>query len=251
MDEAYLDVTTNKTGLVSATEVAQTIRAQIFAATHLTASAGVAPNKFLAKIASDWRKPDGLFVIKPHQVERFLAPLPVAKIPGVGKVMQSTLANLQIRSVADVRARDMAELERRFGRYGKHLYWLARGVDHSSVQPDRPLQSISAEDTFSEDRCWSQLAEQLPALALRVWQQATRAQRQARTVILKLKTSEFQLLTRSITPAQAPASVEQMLALLSQLLSRVAAAESARFRLIGVGLSNFMTPSMGPELNFD
>src|SRR5579862_8936281 len=127
LDEAYLDVTENKTGLPTATKVAVTIRQQIHDELALHASAGVAPNKFLAKIASDWRKPNGLFVIRPEQVEAFLAPLPVARIPGVGKVMDAKLDALGIHTCADLRAFDERELERRFGRFGLRLRQLAYG----------------------------------------------------------------------------------------------------------------------------
>ncbi|HKV65753.1 MAG TPA: DNA polymerase IV, partial [Rhodanobacteraceae bacterium] len=121
LDEAYLDVTQPKSGLASATAVAETIRAAIRGETNLTASAGVAPNKFLAKIASDFRKPDGLFVVRPRDVLTFLAPLPVERLPGVGKVMQRKLEELGIASVTDLRTCDPNMLEIRFGRYGRRL----------------------------------------------------------------------------------------------------------------------------------
>ncbi len=126
LDEAYLDVTENKTGLPSATLVARTIREQIRNELNLTASAGLAPNKFLAKLASDWRKPDGLFVIQPNDVDSFLLPLPVGRLPGVGKVTGERLAQLGVKTVADLRKLDLAELEQEFGRYGLRLYELAR-----------------------------------------------------------------------------------------------------------------------------
>ena len=151
LDEAYLDVTENKTGLPTATQVARTIREQIRSELNLTASAGVAPNKFLAKIASDWKKPDGLFVIQPEDVAAFLLPLPVGRLPGVGKVTEEKLKSLAIETVADLRKVELAVLERRFGRYGVRMYELARGVDESEVIPNRPTQSISAEDTFEHD----------------------------------------------------------------------------------------------------
>jgi len=151
LDEAYLDVSENKTGLPTATQVARTIREQIRTEVGLTASAGVAPNKFLAKIASDWKKPDGLFVIQPKEVDSFLLPLPVGRLPGVGKVTEEKLKRLDVQTVADLRKMDLAMLERRFGRYGVRLYELARGIDRSEVVPDRPTQSISAEDTFEQD----------------------------------------------------------------------------------------------------
>src|SRR5271163_3541752 len=131
LDEAYLDVTQNKTALPTATWVAKTIRQQIREELHLTASAGVAPNKFLAKIASDWRKPDGLFVIQPDDVPAFLPPLPVERIPGVGKVTEDRLKQIGVQTVGDLQALDTEVLEARFGKYGHRLYELARGIDHN------------------------------------------------------------------------------------------------------------------------
>ncbi len=151
LDEAYLDVTAPKIHAPSATAIAETIRATIREETSLTASAGVAPNKFLAKIASDWNKPDGQFVIRPQQVEAFLTPLPVARIPGVGKVMQAKLAELGIETVGELRIRSVDELEQRFGSFGARLFERARGIDERPVEPNQPVQSISAEDTFERD----------------------------------------------------------------------------------------------------
>src|SRR6202167_1905358 len=131
LDEAYLDVTENKSGMPTATRVARAIREQIREELHLTASAGVAPNKFLAQIASDWRKPDGLFVIQPEDVEAFLPPLPIGRIPGVGKVTEKRLEELGINTVGDMRNLDLSILEGSFGRQGVRLYELARGVDHN------------------------------------------------------------------------------------------------------------------------
>src|SRR6202453_381352 len=122
LDEAYLDVTENKIGLPTATRVAKAIRQQIRDELHLTASAGVAPNKFLAKIASDWRKPDGLFVIQPDEVQSFLTPLPVGRLPGVGKVTQGRLEKLRIQTVGDLRGVDASTLQVQFGRHGLRLH---------------------------------------------------------------------------------------------------------------------------------
>src|SRR6201993_2282257 len=138
LDEAYLDVTTNKIGLPTATLVARTIREQIRKELNLTASAGVAPNKFLAKLASDWRKPDGLFVVQPDQVDAFLLPLPVGRLPGVGKVTEEKLRQLGIRTVGELRALKRARLNDELGRHGVRLYELARGIDENPVVPDRP-----------------------------------------------------------------------------------------------------------------
>src|ERR1700751_1199026 len=151
LDEAYLDVSENKTGLPTATQVAVTIREQIRTTLNLTASAGGGPNQILAKIASDWRKPDGLFVIQPEEIDSFLLPLPVGRLPGVGKVMEERLKQLEVQTIADLRRMDLATLEGRFGRFGVRLCELARGIDTSEGVTDRPTQSISAEDTFQED----------------------------------------------------------------------------------------------------
>lgn len=137
LDEAYLDVTENKTGLPTATRVAKAIRQQIREELNLTASAGIAPNKFLAKIASDWRKPDGLFVIQPHEVQDFLLPLPVGRIPGVGKVTESRMKAVGINTVGDLYHLELSDLENYFGSYGNRLYQLARGIDHNPVVANR------------------------------------------------------------------------------------------------------------------
>jgi DNA polymerase IV len=169
LDEAYLDVTENKTGLPTATKVAIAIRDQIREELCLTASAGVAPNKFLAKIASDWRKPNGLFVIQPKDVETFLRPLEVGRIPGVGKVTETRLKQIGILTVGDLRAFELGTLEAQFGRYGARLYELARGIDNHPVLPNRPTKSISAEDTFEQDIPLSETDDLIRKLAERVW----------------------------------------------------------------------------------
>ena len=145
LDEAYLDVTENKTGLPTATLVARTIREQIRLELNLTASAGVAPNKFLAKLASDWRKPDGLFVIRPEDIDAFLLPLPVGRLPGVGKVTREKLGKLGIQTVRDLRGVDLPALEYHFGRYGRCLYELARGIDHSAACWPQPKPAMIAD----------------------------------------------------------------------------------------------------------
>jgi DNA polymerase IV len=200
LDEAYLDVSENKTGLLTATQVARTIREQIRSELNLTASAGVAPNKFLAKIASDWRKPDGLFVIQPGEVDSFLLPLPVGRLPGVGKVTEEKLKSFQVQTVADLRAVDLSTLERRFGRYGVRLHELARGIDNNEVIPDRRTQSVSAEDTFERDVTLTETEPMIRRLAEKTWTASRKELRIARTVVLKLKTSEFKILTRRHTP---------------------------------------------------
>jgi len=210
LDEAYLDVTENKTGLPTATRVASVIREQIRQELHLTASAGVAPNKFLAKIASDWRKPDGLFVIQPGDVDTFLSPLPVGRLPGVGKVTGEKLDKLGIRTVSDLRSLDLPTLEGHFGRFGQRLHELSRGLDKSEVVPDRPTQSMSAEDTFEHDVPLVETEPMIRLLAEKIWAASRKESRIARTVVLKLKTSEFNILTRSQTPASPPSTCEEL-----------------------------------------
>ena len=252
LDEAYLDVTENKIGLPTATRVAKAIRQQIRDELHLTASAGVAPNKFLAKIASDWRKPDGLFVIQPDDISAFLPPLPVGRIPGVGKVTEDRLKQIGVQTVGDLLALDAALLEARFGRYGHRLYELARGIDHNLVIPDRPTKSISAEDTFERDIPLSETGSLIERLAQKVWSASRQESRVARTVVLKLKTSEFNILTRSHTPTFPPASCEEFTAIALSLRGRVSLESGQRFRLVGVGLSNFREPeNLQPPLFAD
>jgi DNA polymerase-4 len=243
LDEAYLDVSDNKMGLPTATQVARTIRQQICSELSLTASAGVAPNKFLAKIASAWRKPDGLFVIQPEEVDSFLLYLPVGRLPGVGKVTEEKLRSFQVQTVADLRALDLSTLERRFGRYGVRLHELARGIDYNEVIPDRPTQSISAEDTFEQDVTLAETEPMIRRLAEKTWEASRKESRVAHTVVLKLKTSEFKILTRSHTPQVPPSSCEELTRIALSLRERIELSPKQRFRLIGVGLSNFYDPA--------
>jgi DNA polymerase-4 len=239
LDEAYLDVTTNKTGLPTATLVARTIREQIRQELNLTASAGVAPNKFLAKLASDWRKPNGLFVIQPEEVDAFLQPLPVGRLPGVGKVTEEKLAKLGIKTVSELRHWNWSALEQQFGRYGVRLYELTRGIDENPVVPDRPTRSISVEDTFDHDVPLSETEPMIRRLAEKLWSASRKESRTARTVVLKLKTSDFRILTRSHTPSVPPSSCEELTEIVVKLRERVDLGPQQRYRLLGIGLSNF------------
>ena len=246
LDEAYLDVTINKTGLPTATLVARTIREQIRRELNLTASAGVAPNKFLAKLASDWKKPDGLFVIQPEEIDSFLQPLPVGRLPGVGKVTEEKLAQLGIKTVGELRGLELAKLEDEFGRYGVRLYELARGVDENQVVPDRPTKSISVEDTFQQDVLLAETEPMIRRLVEKLWSASRNETRVAHTVVLKLNTSEFKILTRSHTPNIAPSSCDEVMAIALGLRERVDLGPQQRYRLVGIGLSNFREPEVAP-----
>ena len=227
--------------------MARTIREQIRQELQLSASAGVAPNKFLAKIASDWRKPDGLFVILPNEVNEFLSPLPVSRLPGVGKVTEEKLQRLGVQTIEHLRGLELPVLEANFGQYGLRLYELARGTDHNEVVPNRPTKSISAEDTFEQDVLLAETEPMIRRVAEKVWAASRKESRVARTVVLKLKTSNFNILTRSCTPSSPPASCEEVTNIALSLRERVGVDPGLHFRLIGVGLNNFREPEDSSE----
>ncbi|KXU34136.1 DNA polymerase IV [Cephaloticoccus primus] len=239
LDEAYLDVTAPRIPLPSATATAKAIRAHIREATGLTASAGVAPNKFIAKIASDWNKPDGLCVVRPAQVDAFLISLPVARLPGVGKVTQQQLARLRVSTVGELRCLPLDLLLREFGRFGLSLYRCARGVDERPVEPEQPVRSLSSEDTFPEDLPLCELPPLIRRLAERTWESRLKTDRSPRTVVLKLKTAQFRILTRSRTPETPPHSLGAFTRVALGLLERVNLPADTRYRLAGVGLAGF------------
>ncbi len=240
LDEAYLDVTQELTGIPTATETAEKIRSEIREETNLTASAGVAPNKFLAKIASDWRKPDGCFVIRPHQVERFLMPLPVRKIPGVGKATEAMLLEMNIQTVGDLYQFEQPELIARFGKWGTRLWELARGIDESPVEPSRKRKSWSSENTFATDVTREEAAEWIREQAHKLWESLEQRSMRGRTVTVKLRTPDFKTATRQQSPPELPASGDDIARVAVSLLDRFDFPEGARFRLVGVGVSNFL-----------
>ena len=240
LDEAYLDVTVELTGIPTATETAETIRREIRDETNLTASAGVAPNKFLAKIASDWKKPDGLFVIKPHQIEQFLVALPVRKIPGVGKVTEKHLLEMKIETVGDLHRFTADELIARFGKWGTRLYELARGIDESPVEPSQKRKSWSSENTFERDITLDEVATYIRNASRDLWESLEKKAMRGRTVTVKLRTGDFHTATRRLTPEQPPSTSDELASIAFDLLRRFAFGENARYRLAGVGVSNFL-----------
>lgn len=241
LDEAYLDVSHNLKGLASATEVAQAIRADIASTTGLTASAGVAPNKFLAKIASDWHKPDGLCVIKPHQVKEFLPKLAVSKIPGVGRVTLQKMHRLQIKTVEDLAQHSQAALAHHFGRYGYRLYDLARGIDDRPVNASHQRQQLSIETTFMQDKNLAELHQVWHGLALEVWQKMQLKKLAAKSVSIKLKTTDFKIITRSITYTSDIPSAHALQQAVHTILGRLDIIEPVLFRLAGVGVAALST----------
>ena len=238
LDEAYLDVTEDLKGIGIATEIAKEIRARIKAETGLTASAGVSYNKFIAKLASDQNKPDGLCVIPPARGEAFVATLPVGRFHGVGPKTAEKMARLGIQSGADLRAQSLAFLQHNFGSSGEYYYNLARGICHRQVKPNRPYKSIGAEDTFLEDLTdGDALLAELDRISQTVWRRIAEKEIKGRTVTLKVKFRDFQILTRAKSLDRNVASREEFLELGVNLL-RTLLPVAKGIRLLGLTLSN-------------
>ncbi|MFK4046528.1 DNA polymerase IV [Roseomonas mucosa] len=237
LDEAYLDVTENLRGIGSATEIAERIRAEIRARTGLTASAGVSYNKFLAKLASDQRKPDGLFVITPRMGPGFVEDLPVGRFHGVGPKTAARMEGMGIHTGRDLRAQGLEFLQAHFGKAGAYYHAISRAEDERPVRADRIRKSVGSETTFAHDlRGEAELAASLRPLAAKVWEHCARHGTRGRTVTLKVKFSDFRQVTRSQSFARAvpelAALEESALALLRGLLP-----PERGIRLLGVTLS--------------
>jgi len=246
LDEAYLDVSGDRLGLGSARAIAEDIRRRIRAETGLTASAGVSYCKFIAKLASDYRKPDGLTVIRPEQGPDFIASLPVERFHGVGPVTARKMNALGILTGADLRAWSLAELEARFGSSGGWYYRICRGIDDREVRPDRPYKSVSAERTFDEDLAGPErLAAELKRIAGYAWERIERAGVAGRTVSLKVKFADFQIITRSRSfPAPVPGRNEFEAA--GQALLAGIFPLPRGIRLLGLGLHNLVDEAEAP-----
>ena len=249
LDEAYLDVTENLKNIPSATEVAIQIRHDIFQVTGLTASAGVAPNKFLAKIASDWHKPNGICVIKPSQVQNFIQHLALKKIPGVGKVTQEKLKALQLETLGDLQQLDEAILIQHFGKYGQQLYLYAQGIDERPVQTERERRQISKETTFDDDLILTECHNYWPKLIDQVWASLEKKQLSARGVSAKLKLKNFQVLQHSKSFKQPLENKQQLEDVLQQLLIEMRISKHAQFRLIGIGVYQLSEQQDLPQLS--
>ena len=238
LDEAYLDVTEDRLGIGSATRIAELIRQEIRAKTQLTASAGVSYNKFLAKLASDQNKPDGMCVIRPGEGAAFVQSLPVRRFHGVGPKGAEKMARLGIETGADLAAKDIAFLRANFGSFADYLYRAARGIDLRPVRAHRQRKSVGGERTFSEDiSSGPKLRETLGRIIDIVWDSIERAEAAGRTITLKLKYTDFQLMTRARSLPAPVADKAQFARIAHGILDEVLPLPMP-IRLMGLTLSN-------------
>jgi len=248
LDEAYLDVTENLQGIASATKIAERIRAKIRAETQLTASAGVSYNKFLAKLASDHRKPDGLFVITPAMGPSFVESLAVDRFHGVGPATAARMKALGIFTALDLRAKDEAFLSKHFGKAGRHFYCICRGIDHRPVLPNRVRKSVGAENTFSRDlTSLDDMRAELGPLVEKVWHYCESTGVRGRTVTLKVKFADFRVITRSRSRL-APVPDRSILAAISDELLAAQFPMRKGVRLLGVSLSSLCADAAEPNM---
>ncbi len=243
LDEAYLDVSHNLKGINSATEIAREIKAKIKEQTQLTASAGVSYNKFLAKIASDYNKPDGLFVIKPSQGEAFIEQLPVHRFHGIGKVTAEKMTKMGILTGLDLKNQEESFLKEHFGKVGSYYYHIARGQDDRPVNPERIRKSVGSENTFFTDlESRAELQLKLEPIVEDVWKYCDRYQIYGRTVSLKVKYKDFQLISRSKTTLSPIFSKTDFKRIAYELLDLILPVEKG-VRLLGLSLSNLEDPN--------
>ncbi len=252
IDEAYLDVTQSLQLIPSATQLAREIKERIYQTVGLTASAGVSINKFLAKIASDQRKPDGLFVIKPHEVIPFIDQLPIEKFFGVGPRTAEKMHKLGIFSGKDLRGMDPDFLIRHFGKPGSFFYQVAQGIDDRPVTPYRERKSVGIENTYADDfTTLAQMQEALMELEAGLWERVLRHGRFGRTLTLKVKFNDFQIITRSKSLLHPICDREELHSLAAELLQL--ANPQKGVRLLGITVSNFESEENCPvqlSLNF-
>ena len=247
LDEAYLDVSEDRRGLGTARAIAEEIRARIKAETQLTASAGVSYCKFIAKLASDQNKPDGICVIPPHKGAAFVATLPVKRFHGVGPVTAAKMERLGIHTGADLAAWSLQELEAHFGSSGSWYWRIARGIDERPVRPDRPYKSVSAERTFDSDLTDpADLRRELERVAGLAWTRIERSGVRGRTVTLKIKYADFAMITRSKSFAAPIATLSAFEAAGQALLSATFPLPRG-IRLLGLGVHSIVDPELdGP-----
>lgn len=252
LDEAFLDVTGSTALFGPADGIARRIKDEIRNELRLVASVGVAPNKFLAKLASDLRKPDALVVVDPNGVQSFLDPLPISRLWGVGRVTQKEIAELGIETIGQFRKLSLAEIQARFGKHGASLWELAHGRDERAVVPDREAKSISHETTFSVDvTAMDVLQARLLELTDLVGQRLRRHQRVGRTVQLKLRYADFSTITRSETLERPTNVTNEIWAAATRLLSEKRPARELRIRLIGIGVHQLSAEEARQPTLFD
>lgn len=240
LDEAYLDVTQNKLRIDDPVKLAQMIKQHIVALTQLTASAGVAPNKFLAKVASEMEKPNGLTVIHPDEAQVILHPLPVRKIPGVGPVTEEKLHQLGIKTCADLFSKTQEELIRHFGKFGLDLYEMARGIDESPVESAMAPKQIGSEETFERDLLdFKLMEEKIRELTESVVSRLEQEVMRGKTVTLKVKYEDFTQITRSKTLSQPTQTGHVIAEEAMLLLKNKTEAGRRKIRLLGVSVSGF------------
>jgi DNA polymerase-4 len=239
LDEAYLDVTIDKQDIGSAIEVARLIKQAIKDELNLTASAGISVNKFVAKIASDLDKPDGLTFIGPSRIEAFMENLPVEKFYGVGKVTAAKMKNMGLHTGGDLKKFTEAEMKQHFGKPGKFYYKIVRGIDDREVQPHRKAKSVGAEDTFPFDLTEpGEMKAELEKIAGLVHDRLKRSDLRGRTITLKIKYHDFNQITRSKSLAEPMNSFEVIVETAKQLLENTDL-DDVKVRLLGISVSNF------------
>lgn len=237
IDEAFLDVTGSARLFGKPEDIAKKIKRRVYEETGLTVSAGIAPSKFVAKIASDMDKPDGLTVVPPDSVRQFLDPLPIEKMWGVGRVTQEALTQLNIRTFKDLRQMSVEILEQKFGKHGLKMHFLAMGIDERDVIPEHDAKSIGHEETFSQDILSVDLAKrELLDLANKVARRMRRHDVTGRTITLKVKYSDFVQITRSMTLPKSTDDGPEIYATACQLLKKTAMGKRP-VRLLGISLS--------------
>jgi DNA polymerase-4 len=252
LDEAFLDASGSEAIFGPSAEIGQTIKRRIRAELNLVASVGVAPNKFLAKIASDLRKPDGFVVVEPDQVQTFLDPLPVGRLWGVGKVRGQIFDRWSIRTIGQLRQLPLETLNHLFGSAGEHYWHLAHGIDHRRVVPDREAKSISNETTFAEDiddvellRAW------LVELVEQVGRRLRRHEIKGRTVELKVRFSDFKTISRSLTLPEPTNITQELLEAGVELLTQRLPARHLPVRLLGFGVTKLDDSGRTQQQLFD
>ena len=239
LDEAYLDVTEDKLSIGSAIDIANAIKKAIKEELNLTASAGVSINKFVAKVASDMKKPDGLTFIGPSRIESFVAELPVEKFYGVGKVTAEKMKSMNLHTGADLKKMSEAELLTHFGKVGKFYYQIVRGIDNRPVEPNQETKSIGAEDTFPEDLTGiDEMNIELDKISVAVHKRLTNHNLKGRTVTLKIKYNDFKIITRSKSFDEAFDELSIIANTAKELLLGTEP-EGNKIRLLGISVSNF------------